>query len=60
MQSTGIYRGTTEKAVCQKKESKQTKEKISVKERIKPRGLAGLYKGQIHYDKNADIFNLSL
>jgi hypothetical protein len=32
----------------------------SAKKKIKPRGLAGLYKGQIHYDKNADVFNLSL
>jgi hypothetical protein len=31
---------------------------ISVKDRIKPRGLAGLFKGRIRYDENEDIFNL--
>ena len=36
------------------------KEKISAKDRIKPRGLAGLYKGKIFYDEDADIFNLGL
>jgi len=36
------------------------KENIFARDRIKPRGLAGLYKGKIFYDKNADIFNLSL
>ena len=36
------------------------KENILTRDRIKPRGLAGLYKGKIFYDKNADIFNLSI
>jgi len=31
---------------------------ISAKDRMKPRGLAGWMKGKIHYDENADIFNL--
>ncbi|MDR0232769.1 MAG: hypothetical protein LBI82_11710 [Dysgonamonadaceae bacterium] len=30
----------------------------SVKSKIKPRGLAGWMKGKIHYDEDADIFNL--
>ena len=34
--------------------------KISARDRIKPRGLWGIMKGKIHYDENADIFNLSL
>jgi hypothetical protein len=51
---------TGEKTIPKRETIRQTKDKISAKERIKPRGLAGLYKGQIHYDKNVDIFNLSL
>jgi len=31
---------------------------VSIKDRIKPRGLAGCMKGKIHYDEDADIFNL--
>ena len=31
---------------------------LSAKDRIKPRGLAGWMKGKIHYDEDADIFNL--
>ncbi|GHT12004.1 hypothetical protein AGMMS4956_05950 [Bacteroidia bacterium] len=34
-------------------------ETLSARDRIKPRGLAGLFKGRIHYDENADIFNLN-
>ncbi len=50
--------GTT---VEKKKAAKQKKkEELSAKDRIKPRGLSGLYKGRIFYDKNADIFNLGL
>ena len=50
-----------EKATEKKKVTKQVKkEKVSAKDRIKPRGLAGLYKGKIFYDKDADIFNLGL
>jgi len=33
---------------------------ISARDRIKPRGLAGWMKGKIHYDEDADIFNLGL
>ena len=36
------------------------RENVLTRDRIKPRGLAGLYKGKIFYDKNADIFNLNL
>jgi len=36
------------------------KGKVSARDRIKPRGLVGLYKGKIFYDKEADIFNLGL
>jgi len=36
------------------------KEDLSVRDRIKPRGLWGIMKGKIHYDENADIFNLAL
>ena len=50
-----------EKVIEKKKATKaQKKEKVSAKDRIKPRGLVGLYKGQIFYDKEADIFNLGL
>ena len=50
-----------EKAVEKKKVTKQVKkEKVSARDRIKPRGLAGLYKGKIFYDEDADIFNLGL
>jgi hypothetical protein len=33
---------------------------VSARDRIKPRGLVGIMKGKIHYDENADIFNLGL
>jgi hypothetical protein len=36
------------------------KEVIYARDRIKPRGLWGLYKGKIFYDENEDIFNLGL
>jgi hypothetical protein len=36
------------------------REEIFARDRIKPRGLSGLYKGKIFYDENEDIFNLSL
>ena len=36
------------------------KGKVSARDRIKPRGLSGLYKNKIFYDENADIFNLGL
>ena len=50
-----------EKVIEKKKATKaQKKEKVSAKDRIKPRGLVGLLKGQIFYDKEADIFNLGL
>ncbi|MDL2262260.1 hypothetical protein LJC11_02015 [Bacteroidales bacterium OttesenSCG-928-I21] len=51
---------TAEKTVKKKKAAKQATEKISAKDRIKPRGLWGIMKGKIHYDENADIFNLGL
>ncbi|OAV68922.1 hypothetical protein Barb6_00665 [Bacteroidales bacterium Barb6] len=35
-------------------------ETVCARDRIKPRGLAGLFKGEFHYDKDADIFNLGL
>ena len=50
-----------EKVAAKKKNTKQLNNKvIAVRERIKPRGLAGLYRGKIFYDKSADIFNLEL
>jgi len=36
------------------------RKKIVARDRITPRGLTGLYKGQIFYDKKSDIFNLEL
>jgi len=50
----------TEEKTIVKKTTKQGGNKVFAKDRIKPRGLAGLYKGKIMYDKNADIFNLGL
>jgi len=44
-----------------KKKTTKTKTKakvVSTKDRIKPRGLWGWMKGKIHYDEDADIFNL--
>ena len=50
-----------QKQVSKKQTSKRPiKETLSAKDRIKPRGLAGCMKGKIHYDENADIFNLGL
>ena len=50
-----------EKVIEKKKTTKPVrKEKVSARDRIKSRGLVGLYKGQIFYDENADIFNLGL
>ena len=48
-----------------KEEQSTTKKRITTKnnaarDRIKPRGLFGIMKGKIHYDENADIFNLGL
>ncbi|GHT43138.1 hypothetical protein FACS189437_10960 [Bacteroidia bacterium] len=44
----------------EKKASPKTKtEKVSARDRIQPRRLAGWMKGKIHYDKDADIFNLA-
>ncbi|KAA6302178.1 MAG: hypothetical protein EZS26_001538 [Candidatus Ordinivivax streblomastigis] len=51
---------TTKKTVSIGKTTKQTKEVVYARDRIKPRGLWGCMKGKIHYDKNADIFNLGL
>jgi len=50
-----------EKTIEKKKITKKViKEKMSARDRIKPRGLYGIMKGKIHYDENADIFNLGL
>jgi len=50
-----------EKTIEKKKITRQVKrEKMSARDRIKPRGLYGIMKGKIHYDENADIFNLGL
>ena len=40
--------------------ARQVKKEFSVRDRIKPRGLWGLFEGRIHYDKNEDIFNLGI
>ena len=49
-----------EKTMEKIKVTRVKKEKDSTRDRIKPRGLVGLYKGKIFYDKDADIFNLGL
>ena len=50
-----------EQRVSMKKSpARQVKKELTARDRIKPRGLAGLFKGRIHYDESADIFNLSL
>jgi hypothetical protein len=46
-----------------KKQQKTAKAEVKyvsqmAKNKIKPRGLAGWMKGKIHYDEDADIFNL--
>ena len=33
---------------------------LTARDRIKPRGLWGLYEGKIHYNEDEDIFNLGL
>ncbi|OAV63553.1 hypothetical protein Barb6_03676 [Bacteroidales bacterium Barb6] len=48
------------KKAADNKVSKQAKETVSARDRIKPRGLSGWMKGKIHYDEDADIFNLGL
>jgi hypothetical protein len=51
---------TIEKTKVKKSASKKNnKEEISARDRIKPRGLWGWMEGKIHYDKDADIFNLA-
>jgi len=48
-----------EKVIEKKRVTKTVKrEKVSARDRIKPRGLCGWMEGKIHYDENADIFNL--
>jgi hypothetical protein len=50
-------------AVLKKKTVVVQKKKVttlSTRDRIKPRGLAGFMKGKIHYDRNADIFDLGV
>jgi hypothetical protein len=51
---------TTEGTKPGKASAKQKKEQttVSARDRIKPRGLWGWMEGKIHYDKEADIFNL--
>ena len=51
-----------EKETEKKKVTKQVKKEkvLSARDRIKPRGLAGLYKGKIFYNEDEDIFNLGL
>ena len=50
-----------EKIAEKKKVAKKVKqEKVFARDRIKPRGLVGIMKGKIHYDEDADIFNLGL
>jgi hypothetical protein len=50
-----------QKQVSKKQTFKRpVKETVSARDRIKPRGLAGCMKGRIHYDEDADIFNLGL
>jgi|GEM_PF-2057411 len=49
----------TEQTIKQQ-EKTSTKKTMSARDRIKPRGLVGCMKGKIHYDEDADIFNLRL
>ena len=49
-----------EQRSIKKSPARQVKKELTARDRIKPRGLAGLFKGRIHYDESADIFNLSL
>jgi len=50
-----------EKAIEKRKVVKPAKkEKLFARDRIKPRGAWGWMEGKIHYDENADVFNLSL
>ncbi|OAV67126.1 hypothetical protein Barb6XT_01613 [Bacteroidales bacterium Barb6XT] len=46
------------KKAADNKVSKQAEETVSARDRIKLRGLFGIMKGKIHYDEDADIFNL--
>ncbi|OAV65692.1 hypothetical protein Barb4_03244 [Bacteroidales bacterium Barb4] len=49
------------KKVSEAEAAKPTEEEtVCARDRIKPRGLWGLFKGEFHYDKDADIFNLGL
>ncbi|GAB6011132.1 hypothetical protein [Viscerimonas tarda] len=50
----------TKKSVAKKATTGEKKDASSTRDRIKPRGLWGIMKGKIHYDKDADIFNLGL
>lgn len=51
----------SKEAMVNGKVTKQLKkEKISARNKIKSRGLIGLYKDKIFYDENIDIFNLGL
>lgn len=46
--------------IPKKKVTEKSKKTVSARDRIKPRGMAGFMKGKIHYDEDADIFNLEL
>jgi len=47
-----------ERTTVRKRVAKPKTETVSARDRIKPRGLFGIMKGKIHYDEDADIFNL--
>jgi len=48
-----------EQTTTKKRITKKSEKNGSARDRIKPRGLFGIMKGKIHYDENADIFNLN-
>lgn len=50
----------TEKTTKKEIITKSTRKKTTAKNRGKSRGLWGIMKGEIHYDTNADVFNLGL
>ncbi|OAV72177.1 hypothetical protein Barb4_00110 [Bacteroidales bacterium Barb4] len=46
--------------ITEKNVAKKSKKTVSARDRIKPRGASGFMKGKIHYDEDADIFNLEI
>ncbi|OAV73597.1 hypothetical protein Barb6_00091 [Bacteroidales bacterium Barb6] len=46
--------------IPEKKIAEKSTKTVSVRDRIKPRGASGFLKGKIHYDEEADIFNLEI